>query len=325
MKNDVPADDRGPHKTRKTINADTIGQPASQIGGRLPPLAALRCFEAAARLENFSRAADALCLTHGAVSRAVRLIEDDLGVVLFERRNRRVFLTEDGRRLAQAVGQGLGLIGAVADALRAGKRAGPITLSCEPTLLMRWLIPRLPVFETAHPDIAVHLVAAGGPVTFGGGIDLAIRRSDVPVMSGIRADEIVDERMGPICRADLVDRYFDRRGGVLALRADARLLYAQSRPGAWSTWRERTGVTLPAGPLQMFEHFYLGLQAAAAGLGVTIGSWHMARDDIASGLLAAPLGFVTDGSRYHLLSPEAASPRVARSREALLAWLRGFG
>ncbi len=309
----------------KTMDADHIGAFGSQVGqARLPPLAALRCFEAAARVESFSRAADALHLTHGAVSRAVRLIEEDLGVALFERRNRRVFLTEEGRRLAQAVGQGLGLIGTVADTLRADSRAGPITLSCEPTLLMRWLIPRLPDFEAGQPDMAVHLVAACGPVTFGGSVDLAIRRSDFPLASDIRADEIFAERMGPICRADLTDRFFERRGGAPALRADARLLHSQSRPGAWSTWRDDMGATLPVGLSQMFEHFYLSLQAAAAGLGVTMGSWHMARDEIASGVLAAPVGFAVDGSRYLLLSPETASPRVARSREALLTWMRGF-
>nr|WP_052075554.1 hypothetical protein [Sphingomonas taxi] len=75
----------------------------------------------------------------------------------------------------------------------------------------------------------------------------------------------------------------------------------------------------------MLEHVYLILQAAAAGLGVAMGWWHMARDEIASGVLAAPIGFVADGSRYLLLSSEAASPRVIRSREALLDWMHRFG
>ncbi len=308
------------------MDADNIGEAGSRTGeGRLPPLAALRCFEAAARLESFSRAADALHLTHGAVSRAVRLIEDDLGVSLFERRSRRVFLTDEGRRLARAVRDGLGLIASAAETLRAESRAGPITLSCEPTLLMRWLIPRLPEFEAAHPDIAVHLVAACGPVTFGNSIDLAIRRSDFPLASGIRADEMFEERMGPICRPDLVGRFFDRTNGALALRSDARRLHSQSRPEAWTTWSDDTGAALPAGLSQMFEHFYLSLQAAAAGLGVAMGSCHMAQGEIASGVLAAPVGFVADGSRYLLLSPETASQRVARSRDALLAWMHGFG
>lgn len=231
------------------MDADTIGEAGSQIGGgRLPPLAALRCFEAAARLESFSRAADALHLTHGAVSRAVRLIEDDLGVALFERRSRRVFLTDHGRRLAHAVREGLNLIGRAAQDIRDSGKAGPVTLSCEPTLLMRWLIPRLPAFQAAHSGIAVHLVAAGGPVHFGNGIDLAIRRSDFVLSPDMQADLLFEERVGPVCRADLIDRFFDGSGGAAKPRTDATLLHSQSRPDAWATYCDHSGAERPAGP-----------------------------------------------------------------------------
>jgi DNA-binding transcriptional LysR family regulator len=305
----------------KTMDADVIGEPGSQTG-RLPPLAALRCFEAAARLESFSRAADALCLTHGAVSRAVRLIEDDLGVALFDRRNRRVFLTDHGRRLADAVREGFGRIGRAAQDIRDHGKAGPVTLSCEPTLLMRWLIPRLPAFHAACPGIAVHLVAAGGPVRLGDGIDLAIRRSDFVLSPDILAEQLFEERVGPICRGDLIDRFFDRTGGMARLRPGAPLLHAQSRPHAWAKWCDDTGTERPAGPSRSFEHFYLSLQAATAGIGVAIGPWQMVRDEIAAGLLAAPAGFVGDGSRYLLLSPGERSPRVAVACYALLSWCR---
>ena len=103
---------------------------------RMPSLLALRCFESAARLENFARAADELHLTPGAISRAVRLLEEDLGVDLFERRSRRVFLTEPGRRLAKAVSEGLGLMNQAVRAIRSdARRARRLVLSCEPTLL----------------------------------------------------------------------------------------------------------------------------------------------------------------------------------------------
>lgn len=109
---------------------------------RLPSLMALRCFEAAARAENFSRAAAELHLTHSAISRAVRVLEDDLGLALFERRSRRVFLTDAGRRLFSAVHNGLGLIQQAVGELRTSARHRPLVVSCELTLLMRWLIPR---------------------------------------------------------------------------------------------------------------------------------------------------------------------------------------
>jgi DNA-binding transcriptional LysR family regulator len=137
------------------MSSDDIGEPGSpwhgeRLPSRLPSLVALRCFEAAAQLENFSRAADALHLTHGAVSRAVRLLEDELGVALFERRNRRAFRTEDGRTLARAVHEGLGLVRQATHALRQRARQPRVqVLSCEPTLLMRWRIPRWPDFQPA--------------------------------------------------------------------------------------------------------------------------------------------------------------------------------
>ncbi|MGR7923225.1 LysR family transcriptional regulator [Zobellella denitrificans] len=115
------------------------------------------------------RSAERLSLTHGAISRAVRLLEDELGVALFERRGRRVFLTDAGRKLAEAVRQGFGVIAATARELRESGKGRPLTISCEPTLLMRWLIPRLPQFQALHPDVSVQLVAGGGPVGFEGG------------------------------------------------------------------------------------------------------------------------------------------------------------
>jgi DNA-binding transcriptional LysR family regulator len=304
------------------MRSDIDRERGAQIGdARLPPLTALRCFEAAARLESFSRAADTLHLTHGAVSRAVRLIEDDLGTALFERRSRRVFLTEAGRRLAAAVRDGFDRIGRVAQEIRQQDAAGPVTLSCEPTLLMRWLIPRLPSFHAAHPDIALHLVAAGGPVHLGNGIDLAIRRSDFPLSPGMHGDILFDERIGPVCRADMIDRFFDRTGTTSTLRADATVLHTRTRPDAWATWAMAAGVHPPAGADHRFEHFYLSLQAASAGIGVAIGAWQMVRDDIANGTLAAPLGFADDGSRYVLLSTVERSQRVAAACGAMLEWV----
>ena len=305
------------------MHSDKICELDSQVSyPRLPSLTALRCFEAAARLESFSRAAEALHLTHGAVSRAVRLVEDDLGTALFERRNRRVFLTDHGRRLAHSVREGFGLIGRAAQDIRNSGTLGTITLSCEPTLLMRWLIPRLPTFHAAHPEIEIHLVAAGGPVRLGGGIDLAIRRSDFPLSDDVRADALFDELTGPVCRADMIDRFFCESNGTPMLRADAPLLHTRTRPDAWATWAQASGASLATGPVRIFEHFYLSLQAASAGIGVAIGPWQMVRDEIGSEMLAAPMGFVEDGSRYSLLSPSDRSPRIVVARDTILSWSR---
>ena len=293
---------------------------------RLPSLLALRCFEAAARHENFSRAAGELHLTHGAISRAVRLLEDELGLALFERRNRRVFLTEAGRTLARAVGSGLDLMRQAVDELRAtARQARRWVLSCEPTLLMRWLIPRWPDFQARHPGIDVHLVAGGGPFSFSNGIDLAIRRDDFPRPDSYHAEPLFDEHVGPVCRPDKVDDWFSGSKRNVALKPGAPRLHTRTRPTAWQEW-ETTSARAPASPRaarptdQTFEHFYFSLQAAVAGLGVAIGPWQLVRDDIASGVLAAPLGFVEDGSRYCLLSPQA--PEAGSVPRELLVWLR---
>lgn len=292
---------------------------------RLPSLLALRCFEAAARLENFSRAADELHLTHGAVSRAVRLLEDELGLLLFERRSRRVFLTEAGRTLARAVGQGLDLMRQAVAELRASARQPQRwVLSCEPTLLMRWLIPRWPDFQRQHPDIEVHLMAGGGPLSFANGIDLAIRRDDFAWPASYHAAPLFAEQVGPVCQPAQVQRWFTRQraGTALRITPSAPLLHTRTRPGAWQEWAQAAGQAVPRGPAQQLEHFYFSLQAAAAGLGVAMGPWHLVRDDLDSGLLAAPLGFVEDESRYCLLSPQALQ---AGSPQALLRdWLRSM-
>ncbi|MNH37900.1 DNA-binding transcriptional activator GcvA [compost metagenome] len=104
------------------------------------------------------------------------------------------------------------------------------------------------------------------------------------------------------------------------LSADAPLLHTRTRPGAWQDWARATGQTLAGGAGQTFEHFYFSLQASVAGLGVAVGPWHLVRDDLDSGLLAAPLGFVEDGSRYCLLSPNPL--RDNSPQASLLEWLR---
>ncbi|MEJ4046417.1 LysR family transcriptional regulator [Erwinia sp. SLM-02] len=300
--------------------SDINGESASPLNDeRLPSLLALRCFEAAARQENFSRAATELHLTHGAVSRAVRLLEDELGVALFERRSRRVFLTDAGRTLARAVAEGMDLMRQAVSELRASQQRQWV-LSCEPTLLMRWLIPRWSDFQARHPDIDVHLVAGGGPFSFASGIDLAIRRSDFPLPGSYHAETLFAEKVGPVCRTDKAASWFNVKQRNAALRIDAPRLHTRTRPGAWQEWAAAVGYPPVDRAGQTFDHFYFSLQAAVAGLGVAIGPWHLVRDDVESGVLSAPSGFVEDGSHYCLLSPK---PLVPGSPQAeLLAWLK---
>lgn len=304
------------------MNSDRYGESDSQQGEvRLPSLLALRFFETAARFENFTRAAEALHLTHGAVSRAVRAIEDELGVALFERRSRRVFLTDAGRRLARAVHDGMALMHQATRELRASARTEQrCVLSCEPTLLMRWLIPRWPDFQARHPEIDIPLVAGGGPFAFGNGIDLAIRRDDFTWPETWHAVPLFGEKIGPVCRPDKAHTWFISKRGQATLRRDVPRLQTRTRPSAWRAWATAAGQSLPDAPEQTFEHFYFSLQAAVAGLGVAIGPWHLVRDDIDTGVLVAPMGFVDDGSRYCLLSPSPLA--TTGPQQKLLRWLQ---
>lgn len=289
---------------------------------RMPSLLALRCFESAGRFESFARAAEELHLTPGAISRAVRLLEEDLGADLFDRRNRKVFLTETGRRLAKAVSEGFGLMSHAVREIRAeSRRARQLVLSCEPTLLMRWLIPRWSDFQARQPGLDIHLVAGGGPFSFDQGIDLAIRRDDFPRPPGYHAVALFEEKVGPVCRPDKVSAWFDPSKGIL--HPSAPRLQTKSRPTAWQEWATARELPTPAVETQVFEHFYFSIQAAVAGLGVAIGPWHLVRDDLENGVLAAPLGFVEDGSNYCLLS--SAEPEKGSVEMALLEWLQTVG
>lgn len=282
---------------------------------RQAALGTLRFFEAAARLGSFVQAADELYVTHGAVSRQIRLLETSLGTPLFERRNRGVFLTPAGVQLRDAVQLAFERLDAALEAVRQPVRQGPLVVSCEPTIAMKWLIPRLGDFYRRHPEVQLHLFASGGPVAFQrDAVDVALRRNDFLWDAGLHAEKVCDEWIAPVCAPALL------RQGRLELSAQ-RLLHTASRPSAWAHWRaagKHDGGG--QGDSQTFEHFYLSLQAACAGLGVAIGSVFMAREDLDSGRLVAPFGFRRDGSGYFLLSPLPFDGDARRT--TLLRWLR---
>ncbi|MDR2305733.1 MAG: LysR family transcriptional regulator [Paucimonas sp.] len=274
---------------------------------KLPPLSALRYFDIAARSESFVRAAEQLHVTHGAVSRQVRLLEESLGLELFERRNRAVFLNAAGRELHATTRALFEQLESTVQRLQQQPADNVLVLSCEPTIAMRWLIPRLPRLQAAHPELQLHLVAAGGPVDFArGGIDLALRRDDFHWDRQLHSHRICDEWIGPVSAPG---------------ERDQRLLHSATRPGAWATWQRLGGPVIGNGLRSDFEHFYLSIQAASAGLGLAMASALMVRDELDSGQLQAPNGFLRDGSGYYLLSPQPLDDGGKRQRFA--EWVSG--
>ncbi|AJC65839.1 LysR substrate-binding domain-containing protein [Dickeya zeae] len=280
---------------------------------KLPSLASFRFFEAAAQTGSFVKAAEQLHVTHGAVSRQVRLLEEALGVELFERRNRAIFLNEAGRLLHATTTSVFEQLEGAVYRLQQSAREDVIVLSCEPTIAMKWLIPRLPAFHSANPDINLHLVAAGGPIDFArSGVDMALRRDDFHWGKDVHAEKICDEWMGPVTRAN--------EGSKVHLDG-VRLLHSGTRPKAWSHWQRLSGVSMKGSNRVDYEHFYLCIQAAASGLGMAIVSFLMVQDELGSGQLYAPYGFIRDGSSYCLLSPKALSQneKCVRFKKWLMA------
>jgi DNA-binding transcriptional LysR family regulator len=278
-------------------------------------MSALRAFEATVRLGSVSAAAEALRLTPGAVSRAVQDFEAHLGISLFERGQRSLRPSASANLLAEDI---RALFARLEEALARAKgstQQDPLVISCEPSLLIRWLIPRLSSLQDWLGVHDIRFVSAGGPVPFAReGIALAIRRLDFALPKGAIAEPFLQEQIGPVCRPEIAVRI----GSSGALR-DATLLHTRTRNGAWADWATHTQTQLHACRDLTFEHFYLSLQAAIAGLGLAIGPRALVADDLAAGTLIAPRGFVPDGTDYVLMSDGNASAKVFG---AMLDWLK---
>ncbi|KRA42405.1 LysR family transcriptional regulator [Pseudoxanthomonas sp. Root630] len=281
----------------------------------LPSLNALRAFEAAARLGSVSQAAAELHVTHGAVSRHVRALEDALGRPLFVRDGRGLALTTDGHRLRESAGEAFGVLQAGWTALQRGPRAAALVLGCPGSLLARWVIPRLERLSTDLPDLTLHLSAQEGAIDLAAaGLDAALLLGEAPWPTGWHVWPLAPERIGPV----LSPRHarFDalREASPDAL-LDEPLLHTASRPQAWPRWLAAR--QLPATPRlgTGFDHLTYLLEAAAAGLGVAIAPRELVQADLDSGRLVAPWGFIDTGGTWALCAargnPDTRMPPLA--------------
>jgi LysR family transcriptional regulator, glycine cleavage system transcriptional activator len=272
---------------------------------RLPPLKTLPAFEIAAEHLSFTAAAGELHLTHGAVSRQIQALESHLGVSLFRRRNRRIELTEAGLTFLPGVRQALQLLETSTAAVATSPREGALVVSCVATFMMRWLIPRLYAFNALHRKIEVRLSASHAPVDFArSGIDVAIRVGRPPWPRNVIATPFLADELGPVCAPSLLE---GRRTLRLTELRRHRLLHAETRAQSWANWARAKGTTIDRGNSQSFEHHYFMLEAAASGLGIGIASYPLVEQDLKSGRLVAPFGFVPNGSSYCLLHSRQAA------------------
>ena len=295
------------------------------MAASLPPLNALRAFEAAGRHLSLSRAAEELHVTPAAVSHQIKALEAYLGVALFRRKNRALLLTDAGQACLPGLREGFAQLAGAVESARNQVADRPLTVSVAPSFGAKWLVPRLDQFAAAHPGIDVRLDAStrlADPLRED--IDLCIRYGpgDYP---GLHVECLMAEVVGPVCSPALLE-------GPDALRTPADLchqvLLHVDAPGGddsvpdWAMWLAAAGVTgcdATRGP--RFTMASMAVQVAVAGQGVALAGRALVADDIAAGRLVSPfeLNFPTRFCYYVVCSPAAVDqPRIVAFRE----WLR---
>ncbi|MER8732389.1 transcriptional regulator GcvA [Mesorhizobium sp. M1227] len=287
---------------------------------KLPPLTTLPSFEAAARLLSFSKAAEELHVTHGAISRAIKNLEDQLGVQLFERGTRSVSLTAVGEPYARAVREALAQLATATAAATARYSSSTLNVSTSDGFAGRWLVPRLYRFHRAHGDVDVRVSTSGKLTNFlGDGIDVAVRygNGNYP---GLTSEFLTGEEVFPVCSPKLLE-------GAHPLRTPQDLkhhtLIRDSFPIDWATWLASAGVegVDPQSGIT-FDSATFAMESAAQGEGVVLGRTMLVAADLAAGRLVRPFGYAlkSPSSFYFVYPPEAIRQRKVKAfRDWLLS------
>lgn len=286
----------------------------------LPPLNALRAFEAAARLNSVSQAAEQLHVTHGAVSRQLKVLEEHLGLPLFVKDGRGLKLTDAGIRLRDASGEAFERLRNVCAELTQSGADAPFVLGCSGSLLARWFIPRLGRLNAELPDLRLHLSAGEGDLDpRRPGLDALLIFAEPPWPGDMQVYELASERIGPVLSPRFARFEQLRQAPAQALLGEA-LLQTTSRPQAWPSWAQQNGIEPDALHYgQGFEHLYYLLEAAVAGLGIAIAPEPLVADDLRAGRLAAPWGFSETPAQLALWVPKRAADGRAQQ---LAQWLK---
>jgi LysR family glycine cleavage system transcriptional activator len=288
---------------------------------RLPPLNALRLFEAAARLHSFRSAADELGLTPSAVGHGVLGLEQWLGTTLFRRTPKGLALSRAGQRYYPIVCQALDLLSKGSEELGGHRKKHELAISAAPTFAARWLLPRLQDFRDRHPDIKVMLDTARGQSDLASGqADIAIRlgRGDWPDLA---AELLMEEQLVPVCAPRLA-----RRLSAPDRIDDAPLIHVNSASVDWDAWARITGrPAIDATKGLKFDTLEMAFEAACQGLGIALGRKPLVEPELRAGRLvevcAAP---VRSETGYWLLCPKRneGSTAVRRFRDWIAAQAR---
>lgn len=289
---------------------------------RLPPLTALRAFEAAARHLSFAKAADELNVTPAALSFQIKSLEDHLGQPVFTRLNRAVELTEAGRALAPGTSDGFSRLGMAWRAAMATGDTSAITVTAGPAFTAKWLAPRMFAFAAAHPEIELRFSASLKIMEFDrDGIDVAIRFGYGGADDqGLHAQPIIREWVTPMVAPDVAKGLKgpeDLRGLALLRQDDSRFL---NPPINWSAWFRAAGLRddPPGGP--RFSQADHAIDAAVAGGGAVLGRISLTANHLRDGQLVAPFDTaLTTEAHYRVVCPKAVldRPQVA----AFIEWV----
>jgi LysR family glycine cleavage system transcriptional activator len=286
----------------------------------VPSLRNLQVFEIASRHPTLRAAADALCLTHGAVSRQIRLLESDLGVSLFIRTKQGMLLTPQGRRLQEAVGNALKLLSDATAKLSedTAESSARIAVTVVPSFGTRWLLSRLPDFQAHHPDINVELISTMAT------LDLAEKNIQLGIRNGagkwsnLVSELLAPEEQFPVAASKGIDGY-DRLPRSVQELIDYPLLNPYDD---WQRWFRRVGVTTrPPQTGKTFNDASQLLRAAEAGKGIALGRKWLVADALKSGaLVRLPGPSISSARSYYLVRPNDRP--IPPAAEFFANWLR---
>ena len=287
---------------------------------RLPALNALKAFEAAARHESFTRAAEELFVTQGAVSHQVKALEAELGLKLFSRERQRLVITAAGREYLTVIRDALDRIAMGTERLMQRQSSGALTISTSPDFAAKWLVYRLGRFAEAHPDIALRVSADMHHVDFAReDVDLAVRHGDGN-WPGMRVDRLAAEQLFPVCSPKLL-------GGRTRLRTPADIAkFPILHLGAykdWARWLEAAGVTgVDLAQGLVLNRASMLIDAAVDGQGIVLARTTLSAWDILNGRLVRP--FATSlrlANNYWIVCPQATAQlqKITKARDWMLA------
>ena len=281
---------------------------------KIPPLNALRAFESVSRLVSFTKAAEELCVTQGAVSRQIANLESWLGLKLFSRGRHTIDLTPNGQAYFAAMRDIFDEIDRSTRQLMPRKDDRLLRIKLPPTFAIRWLMPRLAKFHAKHPDTEVQITTSHQRANYTTeDIDIGIHSQQTPPQqAGFRL--LFEETLIPVCSPGLL-----KAGKPLKQPDDLKFhdrLCSMNRPHDWSTWLKAAKVESIDGHEGLkFENAALAYQAASNGLGVMMGLTAFVQDDLARGLLTAPFDFSVATKGGYYISFSDAKEKSQRSIE----------